>query len=337
MDAATIRRFVQSNVNWPADRFFIPYGGFEVFLHENLRFKVFLLMTAVSPDAYASHTIRVFAPGEREAVRLCVADLVRHMFYAGHIRQNKFYSSHGVIAVPGKCAWMFHVILVLLRVVGFEGEDVVLTTTKVVEERALTEGMVAKSQAAFFLSAALASYCAIMRLGVPCIFDYKDYDHHGRISWSFPNRVRPEALLPIPIANENLDESILAEVINEWRWADDTPSTREPPQWKPFNPTAPTWAGLGPEHRTTIEEETVHMAALSATFTAALHEHDKELSYSHGAGIGVGGRRYEGWESALLGEAYVGWGWCEVEREFFQGYRSNPGGLFDPVFGHGVA
>ncbi|KAJ6578753.1 hypothetical protein DFH09DRAFT_1310726 [Mycena vulgaris] len=230
MDAATIHRFVQSNVNWPVDRFFIPYGGLEVFLHENLRFKVFLLMTAVFPNAYASHMIRAFAPGEREAVRLCVADLVRHLFYAGQIQQNEFYFSHGVIAVPGECAWMFHVILVLLHVVGFEGEDVVLTTTKVVRERAPTVGMVAKSQAAFFLSAALASYYANMCLGIPCIFDYKDYDRHGPISRSFPNRVHPEALLPIPIADENLDESILAEVINEWRWADDTPSTRELPQ-----------------------------------------------------------------------------------------------------------
>ncbi|KAJ7675159.1 hypothetical protein B0H17DRAFT_1207891 [Mycena rosella] len=51
MDAIASCRFLASNVVWPADKFFIPHGGLLRFLHNNLRFKVFLVMSALFTDA----------------------------------------------------------------------------------------------------------------------------------------------------------------------------------------------------------------------------------------------------------------------------------------------
>ncbi|KAJ6467604.1 hypothetical protein DFH09DRAFT_1111816 [Mycena vulgaris] len=136
MDASVIRRFTASNVTWPQDRFFIPHGSLEMFLHDNLRFKVFLVMTAVFPDAYATYTVQTLTKVEHNELRVRIRDIVRHMFFASHIRQNEFRTTYGVIPVPGECAWMFHVILVLLHVIGFAGDDAVVATEEVAAELA---------------------------------------------------------------------------------------------------------------------------------------------------------------------------------------------------------
>ena len=57
MDASSHRRFLQTNVVWPENKFFIPEGGLRTFLRENLRFKIFLVMMAVFTDGYATTTV----------------------------------------------------------------------------------------------------------------------------------------------------------------------------------------------------------------------------------------------------------------------------------------
>ena len=54
---------------------------------------------------------------------------------------------------------MFHVILALLHVVGFEGYD--LEVSEEVGGQPATEGRVAHVQASFFLNSALATYMSI--------------------------------------------------------------------------------------------------------------------------------------------------------------------------------
>ncbi|KAJ6606164.1 hypothetical protein DFH09DRAFT_1299440 [Mycena vulgaris] len=209
MNAATTRQFLFSNVSWPLDQFFVPSGGFKVFLHENLRFKVFLVMTAVFPDAYMMHTIKSFAPGQREPMCRRVKDIMEHMLFAMQIRQNEFCHSYGTITMPAEAVWMFHVILVLIHVVGFNRDE------RLVRQHS-------------FLNDALSSYIEDMRIGVTAVLDYKEYDHAGRISHFFICCVRPTRILTIPTIKENLDEFVMAEVINEWRWEDDMPLSTPP-------------------------------------------------------------------------------------------------------------
>ncbi|KAJ6590106.1 hypothetical protein DFH09DRAFT_1074572 [Mycena vulgaris] len=218
MDASAIRRFTASNVTWPQDRFFILHGGLEMFLHDNLRFKVFLVMTAVFLDAYTTYTVQTLTKVEHNELRIRIHDIVRHMFFASHIRQNEFRTTYGVIPVPGECAWMFHVILVLLNIIGFAGDDAVVATEEVAGMQAPTEGMLAAAQANFFLHAALTTYLADMRLGVPAILDFKDYNRHARVTRHFIHRGDPCSIAPITIVRSHSREAKLAEVINDWRW-----------------------------------------------------------------------------------------------------------------------
>ncbi|KAJ7618093.1 hypothetical protein B0H17DRAFT_1220014 [Mycena rosella] len=155
MDAIASRRFLASNVVWPADKFFIPHGGLLRFLHDNLRFKVFLVMSALFTDAY---------------------------FFAAQIRQNEFCVAYCTIPVPPQSAWTFHVILAMLRVVGFEGDGEVVAAGECPVGGHPTEGKVAYAQADFFLGAALATCARDEQCDIPVTFDYADYDTDGLVT-----------------------------------------------------------------------------------------------------------------------------------------------------------
>ncbi|KAJ6542557.1 hypothetical protein B0H19DRAFT_1076646 [Mycena capillaripes] len=145
MDATALCRFVKTNVDWPVSNcFFIPMGGLLSFLQTNLRFKVFLVAMPIFVDAYAADTVKSLTTPHRDQLRRHVRDIVRHMFFAAQIRQNEFRIEYTPPAVPTEAAWMFHVILVLLVVVGFEGED-----NRVADSPGpllVTEGQVAQAQ-----------------------------------------------------------------------------------------------------------------------------------------------------------------------------------------------
>ncbi|KAJ6568308.1 hypothetical protein DFH09DRAFT_1080694 [Mycena vulgaris] len=211
MDAATTCRFLFTNVVWPKNCLFIPVGGLRVFLLQNLRFKVFLVMTAIFDDALAMNTIEVFAPGQREEMRCRVGDIVQHM--------NQFCRSYSAVSVPGESAWMFHVILVLIQVVGFDGDKQRAKTNGFPGCAVQTERHAAEAQATSFLNAALSTFIQEKRVVfVNAALDYEDYDPHGRITRFFDRRIPPSNLPPIPVVGENPEASVLIEILNELRW-----------------------------------------------------------------------------------------------------------------------
>ncbi|KAJ7675987.1 hypothetical protein DFH06DRAFT_1435715 [Mycena polygramma] len=185
MDPSSTRRFLSTNVEWPAEKLFIPRGGLTNFLCDNLRFKVFLVMTAVFTDAYAFDTVKSLTTGERLAIRFRVRDIVRHM-----IRQNEFRVHYESGVVPSEAAWLFHVILVLLVVVGFEGEEAALVPAP--SANVSTEGALAQSQATFFLGAALATFVSHKEDGFDdAQLDFPAYDSACWVSGNIHYRARP--------------------------------------------------------------------------------------------------------------------------------------------------
>ncbi|KAJ7127195.1 hypothetical protein C8R44DRAFT_733820 [Mycena epipterygia] len=121
MDVSTTLRFLATNVTWPQDKkFFLPEGGLVHFLETNLHFKVLLVMMTVFTDGYATETVKLLTTPQLAEIRTRMKDLVRHMFYATEIRHNKFRVTYEPGPIPAEAAWMFHVILTLLTVVGFD-------------------------------------------------------------------------------------------------------------------------------------------------------------------------------------------------------------------------
>ncbi|KAJ7605630.1 hypothetical protein DFH06DRAFT_1487170 [Mycena polygramma] len=204
MDPSSTRRFLSTNIEWPAEKLFIPRGGLTNFLCDNLRFKVFLVMMAVFTDAYAFDTVKSLTTGERLAIRFRVRDIVRHMFYAAQIRQNEFRVHYESGVVPSEAAWLFHVILVLLVVVGFEGEEVALVPAP--SANVTTEGALAQSQATFFLGAALATFVSHKEDGFDdAQLDFPAYDSARWVSGNIHYRARPSSFHPIPIVDTLAD------------------------------------------------------------------------------------------------------------------------------------
>ncbi|KAJ7875235.1 hypothetical protein B0H13DRAFT_2348187 [Mycena leptocephala] len=196
MDASATQRFLDTNVQWPSNRFFIPDGGLPAFLQSNLRFKVFLVMMAVFPDAYATDTMRSLTTPQRDELRYRVRDIVRHMFFAAQIRQNEFRISYEPPVIPSEAAWMFHIIQVLLVVVGFIGEDKPVVNIGEGPEET-TDGHVAHAQAGFLLGAALSTFLAKKKSGNEAHLDFPDYDANHWISANFAYRGRPTDFRPI--------------------------------------------------------------------------------------------------------------------------------------------
>ncbi|KAJ7617549.1 hypothetical protein DFH06DRAFT_1306876 [Mycena polygramma] len=199
MDPSSTRRFLSTNVEWPAEKLFIPRGGLTNFLCDNLHFKVFLVMTAVFTDAYAFDTVKSLTTGERLAIRFRVRDIVRHM-----IRQNEFRVHYESGVVPSEAAWLFHVILVLLVVVGFEGEEAALVPAP--SANVTTEGALAQSQATFFLGAALATFVSHKEDGFDdAQLDFPAYNSARWVSGNIHYRARPSSFHPIPIVDTLAD------------------------------------------------------------------------------------------------------------------------------------
>jgi hypothetical protein len=69
-------------------------------------------------------------------------------FFAAQIRQNEFRILYEPPVIPLEAAWMFHIIQVLLVIVGLVGEDKPETT----------DGRIAHAQAGFLLGAALSMF-----------------------------------------------------------------------------------------------------------------------------------------------------------------------------------
>ncbi|KAJ7708886.1 hypothetical protein B0H17DRAFT_1191384 [Mycena rosella] len=223
MDAIASCRFLASNVVWPVNKFFIPHGGLLRFLHDNLRFKVFLGMSTLFTDAYVSTAVPTLTTSQRQEIQYCMQDIVRHMFFAAQIRQNKFRMAYCTILVPPQSAWTFHVILAMLRVVGFEGDGEVVAVGECPVGGHPTEGKVTYVQADFFLGAALATCARDEQCDIPVMFDYADYDTDGLVTQFFYRRRRPTQLHPIPVFDPSKEDYVLADLATSWGHPADTP------------------------------------------------------------------------------------------------------------------
>ncbi|KAJ7704568.1 hypothetical protein B0H17DRAFT_1193776 [Mycena rosella] len=212
MDAIASRRFLVSNVVWPADKFFIPHGGLLRLLHDNLWFKVFLVMSALFTDAYVSTAVPTLTTPQRQEIRYRMRDIVRHM--------RKF------------SAWTFHVILAMLRVVGFEGDGEVVAAGECPVGGHPTEGKVAYAQADFFLGAALATCTLDEQCNIPVTFDYADYDTDGLMTQFFYRGRRPMQLHLILVFDPSKEDYVLADLATTWMRPTDIPVG---PAWR-FEP-----------------------------------------------------------------------------------------------------
>ncbi|KAJ7813656.1 hypothetical protein B0H13DRAFT_1925291 [Mycena leptocephala] len=191
MDASAIQRFLDTNVQWPSNHFFIPDGGLPAFLQSNLCFKVFLVKMAVFPNTYATDTARSLTTPQRNELCYRMRDIVCHMlhpftnmgqFFAVQIRQNEFRISYELPVIPSETAWMFHIIQVLLVIVGFVGEDKPVVNIGEGPKETM-DGRIAHVQADFLLGAALSTFLA-KKSGDKAHLDFPEYDANH---WIFAN------------------------------------------------------------------------------------------------------------------------------------------------------
>ncbi|KAJ7127214.1 hypothetical protein C8R44DRAFT_733840 [Mycena epipterygia] len=210
MDASAMHQFITTNVAWPTDeKFFIPDGELLRFLQTNLRFKVFLVMIAVFKDAYASRTVPLLTTAEVVEVRLCMKDIVCHM--------NEFCVAYEPPRIPAESAWMFHVLLVLLHAIGFEGNSVMVAVGDLSVNKAPLEGRMTHTQVLFFLGGALQTYFDRVKEGKAVMLDYPEYDKNGWVSKNFAYRSCPSDFLCITVDDSTANVFQLNSVIADWR------------------------------------------------------------------------------------------------------------------------
>ncbi|KAJ7118193.1 hypothetical protein C8R44DRAFT_738148 [Mycena epipterygia] len=204
MDVSATRRFLTTNVTWPQDKkFFLPEGGLVRFLETNLRFK-------------ATETVKLLTTPQLGEIRMRMKDLVQHMFYAAQIRQNKFRVTYEPGPIPAEAAWMFHVILTLLTVVGSDGDNKPSAGQETSAHSDPTEGHVAHAQAAFFLGGALQTFIDDVGWGATAYLDYHEYDEHRWVSKNFAYWSRPTDFIPVEVDDLAGDVLELNRVVADW-------------------------------------------------------------------------------------------------------------------------
>ncbi|KAJ7270352.1 hypothetical protein C8J57DRAFT_1227001 [Mycena rebaudengoi] len=206
MEPSAHQRFLTSNIVWPpGDRFFLPDGGLIRFLRENIRFKVFLMVMPVFTNAYCNEHVASLPAPELCDLRIRMKELVRHMFFAAQIRQNEFRISYDPVPVPNEVAWMFHVILCLLRVIGFEDNTDTSLKTDQPFQTGVTEGQLAEAQAKFLLGTALQTYVDNM------------YDEYGWVNKNFVHCIRPDAFKAMPVGIPFQELLELEDILSAWQ------------------------------------------------------------------------------------------------------------------------
>ncbi|KAJ7224815.1 hypothetical protein C8J57DRAFT_1535793 [Mycena rebaudengoi] len=218
MEPSAHQRFLASNVVWPpGDRFFLPDGGLIRFLRENIRFKVFLLVMPVFTNAYCNEHVASLPAPELRDLRMRMKELVRHMFFAAKIRQNEFRILYDPVPVPSEAAWMFHVILCLLQVIGFEDDTDTSLKTDQPFQTGVTEGQLAEAQAKFLLGAALQTYVDNVRAGAHSPLNYKMYDEYGWVNKNFVHRIRPDVFKAMPVGIPFQESLEIEDILSAWR------------------------------------------------------------------------------------------------------------------------
>ncbi|KAJ6457211.1 hypothetical protein C8R45DRAFT_943183 [Mycena sanguinolenta] len=102
-----------------------------------------------------------------------------------HLRHNELRDVFTWCNVPSEASWMFYIVQVLLRVVGFEGDDAQDIVPSPLER--------AKSQADFLFRRCSESYLVCSAVLSDPGLDYPEYDVHRVILHYFPKRRDPSS------------------------------------------------------------------------------------------------------------------------------------------------
>jgi hypothetical protein len=96
--------------------------------------------------------------------------------FAAKIQQNELRVLYTVPAIPSEAVWMFHVMQVILVIVGFNTEANCPLKADRSPVSAESEGTTMQSQATFFLNGVLSTFCEKMKAGEAVFLDYLEYD-----------------------------------------------------------------------------------------------------------------------------------------------------------------
>ncbi|KAJ7026599.1 hypothetical protein C8F04DRAFT_1267967 [Mycena alexandri] len=153
------------------------------------------------------------------------------------VRQNEFRISYEPLPIPAESAWMFHIVLVLIRVIGFNGDRDVMPA---MDRRNMdtTEGAVAVAQASFFLGAALTTFLKEKSEGLSPDLDYPQYNIHSRVSNNFVVRTTVEGHNPIVQDDTIGDAARINRILSGWREHSVGCGFKEDHECKPFPMTA---------------------------------------------------------------------------------------------------
>ncbi|KAJ7319143.1 hypothetical protein DFH08DRAFT_819563 [Mycena albidolilacea] len=137
-------------------------------------------------------------------------------WFAMWIRQNELRVSYTVPAIPSEAAWMFHVMQVILVVIGFDTETNCPLKADGSPVSAESEGAAVQLQAMFFLNGALSTFCEKMKAGEAVFLDYPEYDPSHWVSNYFAYRSHPTSFLPIPVDDSLADSFEYNEAFVQW-------------------------------------------------------------------------------------------------------------------------
>jgi hypothetical protein len=112
---------------------------------------------------------------------------------------------------------MFHVLQVILVVVGFDTKANCPSKADGSPVSAELEGAAVQSQVTFFLNGVLSTFCEKMKAGEAVFLDYPEYDPSHWVSNNFAYHSRPMSFLPIPVDDSLADSFKYNEAIAQWR------------------------------------------------------------------------------------------------------------------------
>ncbi|KAJ6552547.1 hypothetical protein B0H10DRAFT_1968369 [Mycena sp. CBHHK59/15] len=199
MDTASLRRFHSSTVSWPSDPFFIPSSGLARFLCDTLCFQVFLVSLGVFDDRWGMRTKDILSREDMFNVRVCMRILVEHVYFEAQVRQNELRGLFSRYNTPTEAAWMFHILLVLLKVVGFDGDNGP-------PERRCTPIQVAAAEIEFLLQQCVDTFMMHRSTNRTTFLDYEEYDPHCTVEGYFSGRRLPEEYTRIKIGSPSVPE-----------------------------------------------------------------------------------------------------------------------------------
>jgi hypothetical protein len=111
---------------------------------------------------------------------------------------------------------MFHVMQVILVIIGFGTEMNSPSKANRSPVSAESEGAAAQSQTMFFLNGALSTFCEKMKAGEAVFLNYQEYDPSHWVSNNFTYHSHPTSFLPIPVDDSLADSFEYNEAIVQW-------------------------------------------------------------------------------------------------------------------------